>query len=137
MRRTLLPLAVLALGLLASCGGGPLTLEAAQDLLPKALEKGQALQAKVLAIDTVEAAASARDGLAPLVNGFADMAARLEPVKGLFKGQVKTTWSQVADVIAAIRGKVAAWAADADGKGGRILEALGPDLVDRIRTLGE
>jgi hypothetical protein len=137
MRRSLLSLALLGLGVLASCGGGPLTLEAARDLLPKAREQGQALQEQLLAIDTAEAATAARPRLAPLVDGFAEMVGRLGPVKGLFKGSLGTTWSEVTEAIAAIRGRTAAWAADAQGKGGKILEALGPDLVERIRHLGD
>lgn len=126
---------VLALGGLVACGGGPLDPDAAADLLPKTLEKGKALEAKLLAIDSPEAATAAKPAVEPLVATFAGMMAKLVPVKSLLKGGLATTWSEVDAIAGKVRAKAAAWAADADGPGGQIVEALGGNLIDRIMDM--
>ncbi|MEZ6007197.1 MAG: hypothetical protein R3F05_05420 [Planctomycetota bacterium] len=126
---------VLALGGLTACGGGPLDVDAAADLLPKALEKGKALQEKLLAIDSAEAATAAKPALEPLVTAFSEMMAKLVPVKALLKGGLAKTWNEVDAIAASIRAKAATWAADADGTGGQIVQALGGGPTDRIMDL--
>ena len=134
MRRIALSLALLTV--LAACGDSPLGLDAAKDLLPRALEEGTALKDRLLAIDSAEAAAAAKGTLEPLVAGYAEMVEKLGAVEGMLGGALAPVWAKVREATNAIRAKAAGWAADEGGTGAKIVEALGGDLVERIMSLG-
>lgn len=124
-----------ALFALAGCGQGPLGLDAAEDLLPKALERGERLLTSLKALDSGDAAAKAKPTIAALVDDFADMYAQLNASKAVYRGEVLVAWRRVVEVGDRLQGQVGAWTT-AGGAGPAIVAGLGSDLVDRIASLG-
>ncbi len=136
--RCLVPLALVAVVAFSFTGCGsdsPLNVDAAKDLLPKALESVKGLKDQILSIDSAESAAALKDKLGPIIKSVTEMLAKIRPAKNLLGDAAKGSLNELDDATGAITQKVGGWVSDTQGQGKGIVEALGKDLVDRLLKL--